>query len=164
MSFPPQGSASSSTWTKLETLKPSAASSATTGTLTAYDEYLVYFQLRGSTQATLQLQLNGDTGTNYAERYINDSETISVASSQNEVLIVTIDSAFPGTGILLIQGVTAAVASGEGAISISASGRNNDVGIEGRWQGGNATQVSTITLKPSTGNFTGNISVFGRNY
>lgn len=149
-------------WTFIELLQPSAAASATTASMAAYDQYLVIWQLTASAASNHEIRVNGSSA-NYTKLYITGT-TVTSSSAQTGVLIGGGTTTGKCSGCVLLDGITRAVASGEISFAIWAGLGSTFRGLSGTWNGGNATQVTTITITTNTGTITGKISVYGRNF
>lgn len=151
-------------WEHLETLTFSAETTKTSGTLTAYDEYLLKFRsVTGSATDNIQIRLNGDTATNY---FYTDLTNVTLTKTSNgtTILVTGITTTGSVVGEVIIGGKSKAIASGGINVVMNTQGTNNVQGLIGYWLAGNATQVSTITiLTNGTASLTGNVEIWGRN-
>lgn len=156
-------------WHLIETLSPSTASTiTTTGTLTAYDEYMVQFNLtRDDAGATdnLLLRINADTGSNYTDKYINGTTNTSTGPNTSG-FVCTMTNTHRVRGKIIYCGKTAAHASGTLAYrnEVISTGTGIVV-LYGFWAGGNNTQITSLTFLRNGAalTFSGTIKVYGRN-
>lgn len=150
----------------LETLSYSAETTKTTGTLTAYNKYIIKSKNLSFAASSnyLNLQINGDSSNNYSTRRHNTSTTINTAANQTKIEIMEVNSLYNHGFEISIEGITKAIASG--ILSFSAIEINGLYSglklIDGKWSGGNATQITSFTLYSGT-NITGDIEIWGVN-
>jgi len=153
-------------WVPIETLSPSGVSTiTTTGTLDVYDQYLlVIHNLLGgeATERNIQIRFNGDTGNNYSYQESNATLTTGASASR----IASVKSTVYINGTVLIGGKTPAVASGVLSLisNCPSAGNSHPTYLTGLWAGGNDTQITSITILPSSSTITGTIKVYGRNF
>jgi len=152
-------------WNLLETLSPSSVATITTGTLVAYDQYLVIFDdvvCENASNQTFFMRFNGDTGANY-----DSLVGVTWATGQNQIAICKGKSTSNIVGEILIGGKTVAATSGELPCNISLlGGTNADIFLKGAWIGGNATQITSLTIftLAASSDFSGTIKVYGRSF
>lgn len=152
-------------WVLLETLSPSGVSTVTSSALAAYDQYLLIFNNFISTSAAgdlILIRFNGDTGNNYTYQIAN----AAVQVAQTGILIFYAIDQNRVSGEIHITGVTGTQIDGKlGVRSMIASSGGAAFPFGGEWQGGNATQISTMTIYSSgSTNFSGAIKIYGRSF
>ena len=149
----------------LETLTYSGDSTKTTaGTLTAYEEYMIVGRLvnDGVTNTDIGLRFNADSGNNYREHYVDGAGNVS-NSGVNNILVHNLSSYnYKTQFFLFMNGKSSPQASGTCGVCICSGGSTTQRGLSGNWIGGNATQITSITIF-SGQNMTGEVKVYGRN-
>jgi hypothetical protein len=152
-------------WAHIETLNPSDVSTiSSTGTLPVYDNYKLILNINGESSNTdnMRLQFNGDTGTNYRVLYLNNT-TITVGTSQPNIIIGSHNEQEHTYGEIFFKGITPTHANGRIDTQINYSAFPGAIkGLSGDWDGGSATQLTSMTFLSSTYNFSGTIEIFGR--
>lgn len=153
-------------WALIETLSPSGvASISSTGTLKVYDEYkIIISDLLLAENGYINLSMNSDSGNNYQIFYF-DTTTLTYAGSQSSIKLMYGGTLHPINIEIVMNGKTPAVASGCITANIVASGSFNHIqGLGGVWIGGNATQLTSISIVASgTTISSGKVQIFGRN-
>jgi len=150
------------TWELLETLTFSADTTQTSGALTAFKEYAVVIKDFVCAVATdLYIRVNGDSGANY-ETLWSAGTVFTYTAGATEFIIQLMDTNALTNGMVTLEGKTGSTAGGQLALRTYIQGRSTYVCWYGYWFGGNATQLSTITLF-GTQNFTGTAQIWGRN-
>ena len=151
-------------WELLETLTYSANATKTSGTLKVCGEYKVVVDVSGSAAADIKIRYNGDSGNNYyVFLFINVTPTYAAAA--NNAGIMSVEPTVPGYAVIQTQGKCQAVASGSLVGTVEAAGftaAGKFRGISIRWLGGNATQISNMTVYASAGNLTGTVKIYGK--
>jgi len=164
-SAPTWASSTGGTWTPLETLSISGATVTTSGTLGAYDEYRIVGHI-ASDDATVRLtrlQMNTDTGANYAHRTIQGT-TVTDTSGDGHISLAQHNNTTPANVDITIQGLTEAITNGKLAVCGSAFGALANLSfLGGYWIGGNATQITTFTIESSAAS-SGEFEIYGRNF
>lgn len=153
-------------WTILETITPAAATTITSSALPVYDEYMITFHLKGSVaNANLNMRINGVTSAGaYTYAHFSGS-TYTYVSSATTAIVGYVISSTNVEGMIRIAGKTVALAGAALGFSCLPNGHPSIGGaVSGAFNGGNAVQVSTITLFPGSGNITGKVEIYGRNF
>jgi len=153
-------------WTWIQTLSPSAASSATTtGTLPVYDMYMIrgFLIINQAGEANILARINGDTGANYYNTYWNNL-TPTTGAGESSVRVGTSRETRRTLFEIKLSGKTPATAGSFITVNgFSGTEGGSSVLIGSEWQGGNAVQVTSLTFLPSASTMTGKIEIFGRN-
>jgi hypothetical protein len=145
----------------LETLSPSAVSSVTSGTLTAYDLYIVYFELvnNKATPEYTSMYFNGDTT---AANYLIDYQNATIVNNDpnNLINLGSSDSTSSYVGQAIIGRSPKGSLNIHG-VSVQCSYPAGIHGTSGRYK--SASDISTISIKAQTSTITGKIRIYGRN-
>lgn len=153
-------------WVLLETSSPAGtATTVTSGTLAAYDEYMVYCALRCATAAGDLVAQFGDgavdTGNNYVVRYINNTTNTTTAPVAS-IMLGTIGTTYRSNIILRVRGKTDATDTAMGCVVIgTCDTAGGKTGQGGAWVSGTSKQIDLIRISGAT-NITGTIQIFGR--
>jgi len=155
-------------WTYITTLQYAAETTKTAGSLAAYDEYFLGGVISGSTQNDgVKVQLNGDTGTNYTYTEYGGGSMGTTAGATGTTLASFQTANQPAQNIFqtIIAGKTGANANGTAGICNISMPNNDNMQFGGNWKGGNAIQVTSITVyRTGSGTLTGKVDVWGRNF
>lgn len=161
-----QWAAAGGMWTELETLTPTSGTSISTGTLTAYDEYLIVVDaIEQSGAGTFELRVDSDAGANYNFREIDSAGVSNTTGASAFMLTNAGDGAHPLYGEIRVQGKASTGQGRQKATALFAGGTDTaSVMHHGLWDSGIAGhQLDTFTFIISTGAYeVGNIVIFGR--
>lgn len=131
----------------LETIDLASQTSVTTGTLTAFNNYLIVLEnVNGDATSNLQMRVNGVTSAVYDRDHITNGTTGRTTGGTSWV-IFSFDPNGNGSGKLLLGGMSASGGTGNIAVSghVGITGNEQRI-LSGRVALGTDTQVSTITL------------------
>lgn len=150
------------TWQLVDTQQPVASASINTAALTAFNQYMVIYQLQGSSTASINIRINTDAGSNYYYLYIAGT-TITSAGPSSAALIGYLQAS-KCHGEIVMSGVCGSAGGGQLDASVMASGATTSgKGLSFTWVGGANTQITSMTFFMGAGNMTGVIQVYGRN-
>jgi hypothetical protein len=153
-------------WVLIETLEPSAATTITSGTLDAYDQYLIDVDV-STTEAVTQnfhMRINGDTGTNYTYQDAVDGSFAETTGGSSMVISKSFYASARGiVGSLLMNGKAGPSGNPQVAvINNNLTGESRKTFISGKVVSmSNNEQVSELNFFSSNA-FTGKIKIYGR--
>jgi len=153
-------------WIHLETLSASADTTVTSGALAAYDQYKVKTALLAATAGTpdLQMRFNTDSGTNYHNLYM-DGTTPTSSTTSTFLTVGTLNNGMESMAEVILRGITSATANGALGFTVVADWVGGGArGLGGIWKGGNAVQITSVTVFPASDDMTGKVEIFGRNF
>jgi hypothetical protein len=162
----PPGSAPE--WTAIATLSPAAVNTISPSVaLPAFKTYRITYKLVNSGVGTLLMTINAVGGTAYQRNAIDETTalwSVTAGSAAWNIENQTIATQ-ASRGVMILEGISPAVASGKVGMSIVPSGMpgNSLTSTGGNCTLGSAVQVTTFTITQSVGTFTGTIIIEGRN-
>ncbi len=144
----------------LESIPFSADSNKISGTLQVYNNYYLQFNFQPSAGGNLSMQINGDTGANYATHWINGVTPTSTGGATS-INLGDANANIQHIRNIWLTGKTPAVAGGW--LSLICQGGYFSVGkpLIANWAGGNDVQVETIKLMTSVGTLPGTLNIYG---
>jgi len=148
----------------LETLTYAAETTKTSGTLTAFNKYLVIMNVSLSTGGNVYVRFDGDSGANYAYVHIINTTITNTAGATEISVYGNAASTQHAMIVFIVNGVSAPVASGTNRVSVMnggvGAGTSSQTQFGGNYTHGNAQQIQTITLL-SGANLTGTAQIYG---
>jgi len=144
----------------LETLTYTANTTKTSGTLEAFNQYLVVFDVVPTIAGFIQARINGLSAGNYYYKKV-DATALADVSGDSSWLIGRFQSGNRVNGLLTVGGLATVVSCGIVSFSGQSTGATADFILVGEYQHAGQTQTETMTFFASGGTLTGTIKIYG---
>ena len=154
-------------WTELASVdQSSGAGTLPSGTITAKKYLWIQFYATTASSANINVSFNGDTGSNYSIRYSENGGADGTVLNNTGIQTKLSTSTLPVfTNIFIINNSAnekLAISNMVGQHTAGAGNAPRRDEVVGKWTN-TASQITSVTLTPSSGNITGNLRIWGSN-
>jgi hypothetical protein len=152
---------SANAWTVISSVTPSGTSTVFSS-LSGYKKYRIVYFNTNTSESSLTIRLNGDTGSNYAHSYVNgNSSTTNYTVNTTDSISLNAGNTSGKWGILEFE--NASVGTNK-IVTITGGGRagqNTFIKGIGMWR--NTAAITSITMNESISYTGGTITLLGAN-